>query len=113
MAETIVLGLSFLATLYVWWRLFRFREYLVLKIPLAFVAIVPVIGPLVALWIIGMPERTHPKLRATMNHYGIGGRFIGFGSNRFKPDEVSSEDGDDWNPSVPERERLAKKNRGR
>jgi hypothetical protein len=61
-----------------------------------------------------MPDRADPKLRATMNHYGIGGRFIGFGSGRFKPDEVSSDDGEDWNPSVPERQKFAeKKKRGR
>jgi hypothetical protein len=48
-----------------------------------------------------------------LNHYGIGGRFIGFGSRRFKHDEASGDHAEDWNPSVPERQRKAEKDGGR
>jgi len=37
-----------------------------------------------------------------MNHYGRGGRFIGFGSGRFNFDPEQTGAGEDWNPTVSE-----------
>ncbi|MBX3678493.1 MAG: hypothetical protein KF853_15875 [Rhodocyclaceae bacterium] len=107
-----VLGLSLIGTMFVWWRLQTWQEHRALKIVLAVVALFPVIGPFLCIWILATPDRAHPRLRATMNHFGIGGRFIGFGSKAFGHDDVSGE-GDDWNPSVPERKRNQEKKRGR
>ena len=44
---------------------------------------------------------------------GFGGRFIGFGSKRFNPGDVSGKEGEDWNPTIPDRERTSERNGGR
>jgi hypothetical protein len=105
----VVLGLSLLATVYVWWRLLHWKEHAALKVAIALLALFPVVGPLMCLWVVGMPEPADPALRATMNHRGRGGRFIGFGSGKFNYDP-GSERGEDWNPSVPERQRAEREN---
>jgi hypothetical protein len=96
-----ILAISLVLTVLVWFRLFRLREHPILKVLIGIVALIPVIGPVVSLWLVGMPDKLPRKFRATMNHYGRGGRFIGHGSGRFMHGDVS-EEGKDWNPTIPE-----------
>ncbi len=110
-AETIrwlLLAASFLLTLFVWFRLIRLKEHPALKVVIALLALIPVLGPLIGLWLTGMPDVQPRRFRATMNHWGIGGRFIGFGSGRFTYSGQPGE-GKDWNPSVPERIKRRKR----
>ena len=97
----IVLMASLAATLYLWRRLVSWDVPRFLKVVLATVALVPVIGPILAFWVIVIPDRAPERLRATMNHYGRGGRFIGFGSRQFRPEDISGT-GADWRPNVEE-----------
>jgi hypothetical protein len=106
----VVLAISFAFTLLVWWRLLRFNEHPILKFLIGIVALIPVIGPLVGLWLVGMPDVQPRKFWATLNHYGRGGRFIGFGSGRFTHGDMS-ETGKDWNPTVPDLLEQKKKRR--
>lgn len=106
----LLLGISFAFTILVWFRLISLKEYFGLKILIGVVALIPVIGPIVGVWITGMPDVQPRKFWATMNHRGIGGRFIGFGSGRFTYGDLSDQ-GKDWNPTVPDRIRQKKKSK--
>ena len=106
----LLLGASLAFTILVWFRLIGLKEHLGLKVLIAVVALIPVIGPIVGLWITGMPDVQPRKFWATMNHWGKGGRFIGFGSGRFTYGDLSDQ-GKDWNPTVPERIRQQKKSK--
>ena len=106
----VVLAASSLLTLVVWFRLIRLEEHPALKVAIALVALIPVLGPLMGLWLTGMPNVQSRKFWATMNHWGRGGRFIGFGSGRFTYGDQSDK-GKDWNPTVPELIKRRKKSK--
>ncbi len=87
----VVLAAGLLLAVIAWWKLVRSDCPLILKI-LAFpIPLIPVIGAFIVLWTFSMPARQSKDLRAAMNHYGQGGRFIGNGSGEFTysdpPDE--------------------------
>jgi len=107
----LVTVISLAATLYLWRRLFRWEAPRFLKVVLAIVALFPVVGPMLTLWVIAMPDRAPESMRATMNHYGRGGRFIGFGSRQFRPDDTS-DTGADWRPTVEELKKQRTKRHG-
>lgn len=110
--KIVVLTVSFIATIFVWQRLLRFNEHPALKVAIAVIAVFPILGPLMGLWIVGMPDMTAPHLRATMNHRGTGGRFIGFGSGRFSYDDHSDPPtGEDVTPPVTELQDRERKKR--
>ena len=69
------------------WALWKSGEPLWFKIVGTLVAAIPFFGPFLYSFV-RMPPKAPVHLRATMNHYGKGGRFIGFGSNRFNYDPV-------------------------
>ena len=52
-----VLGASALGTIFVWWRLFHWREHPALKAVMGVLAVFPVLGPFMCIWIIGMPDK--------------------------------------------------------
>lgn len=108
----LVLLASLAATLFLWRRLVTWEAPRFLKGVLAIVALFPVVGPILTLWVIAMPDRLPERLRATMNHYGQGGRFSGFGSRRFGPDDIS-DNGADWRPTVEELKKQRPKRRSR
>jgi len=108
----IVLAISLAFTFLVWFRLLRLNENPVLKFFIGVVALIPVVGPLVGLWLVGMPDIQPRKFWATLNHYGRGGRFIGFGSGRFSHGGLPGE-GKDWNPTVPDLLEQEKRERGK
>jgi hypothetical protein len=94
--------LSATATVFVWRRIWHAQWPLAAKITVGLLAAFPVLGPLMGLFVTSAPEPAPEHLRATMNHYGRGGRFIGFGSGRFNHNPGQSGTGEDWNPTVPE-----------
>jgi hypothetical protein len=53
--------------------IWRKRDPLLLKLGTTVVAIIPFIGPLLALWVVSFPDRMHPALQAkyknTVNSY--------------------------------------------
>src|SRR3712207_4849311 len=98
-AAWIVLTLSAAGTIYVWTLLSKSEEHWLLRLFLAGFAVVPIFGPLLCVWIVGLPPRLPSHLRATMNHYGRGGRIIGFGSGRLI--HPNAEEANDWSPTVP------------
>lgn len=69
------------------WFLWKSQEPLWFKIVGTLMAAIPFFGPFLYSFV-RMPPRAPAHLRATMNHHGRGGRFIGFGSNRFNYDPV-------------------------
>lgn len=103
-ATWIVLAISLALTGFVWVALIRISEHWVLKIAIGVIAIIPVLGPLIGLWLVGMPSIKPRASWATMNHYGLGGRFIGFGSRRFSHPDITSVD-----PQIDEHHREKKR----
>ena len=74
---------SLIFAIYAWYYLARSTAHPALKILGSFIPLIPTIGPFLVLWIFSMPDKQHPDNRASMNHWGRGGRFIGNGSGRF------------------------------
>jgi hypothetical protein len=68
---TVVLGASLLGTLLVWWRLFGWKELPALKAIMALLAIFPVVGPVMCLWIIGMPDKMPTWLQVPRGRGGF------------------------------------------
>lgn len=94
--------LSVGATGFVWWRLWHAQWPWAAKLVVGVLTAFPVLGPLMGLFATSAPEPAPERMRATMNHYGRGGRFIGFGSGRFNFDPEQTGAGEDWNPTVSE-----------
>lgn len=65
----LVLGLSGAVSLVVAALVWRRHDPLVLKLGTMLVAFIPVVGPLLALWVMSFPDRMHPALQAK-NRYG-------------------------------------------
>lgn len=45
------------------WKLWRSGDYLFFKLTLSILALVPILGPILALWIANFPAPQHPSLR--------------------------------------------------
>jgi hypothetical protein len=58
-----VVMLSELLALWIIWRLWRSREHLLFKTALSLLALIPVLGPIIALWIGHFPSSKPPILR--------------------------------------------------
>ena len=89
--------LSAAATVFVWRRIWHAQWPLAAKITVGLLAAFPVLGPLMGLFVTSAPEPAPEHLRATMNHYGRGGRFIGFGSGRFNHNPAQTGTAQDGN----------------
>jgi hypothetical protein len=87
---TIAFVLSAIGTVLVWARLAKQDVSGTEKVLTGLLAIIPIIGPLMGLFTTSAPPPAPENLRATMNHYGNGGRFIGGGSRQFNYDPVAS-----------------------
>ena len=98
----IVIGISECIALYLWTRIYKSNDPTWYKALLYLITLIPVFGIFTYLFAQGMPTKAPQHLRATMNHYGRGGRFIGNGSQRFNYDPVEQEGAEDWNPTVEE-----------
>ena len=76
----IVLGLSAVASAAVIATIWRKRDPPFLKCATTLVALTPVVGPLVAWWVVSFPEPMHPDLQAkgkrTVNEYSVPREFI-------------------------------------
>lgn len=64
-----VIVASELASLFLIWKLWKSDEYLILKIPMTIIGLVPVFGPFAILWIVGMPTVKHRALQNRSNTY--------------------------------------------
>ena len=106
----VVIGISECIALYLWTRIYKSSDPSWYKVLLYLITIIPIFGILAYIFVQGMPSKAPQHLRATMNHYGQGGRFIGNGSRRFNYDPVEQEGAEDWNPTVEE---MKKKNKGK
>lgn len=69
------------------WSLWKSKEPVWFKIVGTLTAAIPFFGPFLYAFV-QMPPKIPVHLRATMNHPGRGGRFIGGGSKRFNYDPV-------------------------
>src|SRR5512139_2230020 len=69
------------------WSLWKSKESVWFKIVGTLTAAIPLFGPLLYAFV-QMPPKIPVHLRATMNHRGRGGRFIGGGSKQFNYDSV-------------------------
>ncbi len=45
------------------WRLWRSGQHIFFKISLSLLAVIPILGPLLVLWLADFPPRVHPALR--------------------------------------------------
>lgn len=86
----ILIGLCWAISVWLALSLWKSKEPVWFKIVGTLVALIPIFGPPLY-YFLEMPPRHPSKLRATMNHSGTGGRFIGFGSGRFNFDPVPDE----------------------
>jgi len=84
----IIIFISECITVYLWTHIYKSTDPTWYKILLALIIIIPVVGIFIYFFAQGMPSKSPQHLRATMNHYGNGGRFIGGGSKRFNYDPV-------------------------
>lgn len=82
-SRAIFFSLSFFLTLWIWYYIWRTPTNVLLKLLYSCFAAIPFIGSLLVLWIIYMPDSQPIDKRATMNHYGEGGKFIGFGDKQY------------------------------
>ena len=73
------------------WFIWITKEHLALKVILLVVSFIPIIGPILIFFVINIPNRAPKDLRASMNHWGSGGRFIGNGSGRFTYSDCENE----------------------
>jgi len=78
----IFISVSFFLTLWIWYYIWHASTNVALKLLYAFFAAIPFIGPLLVLWIIHIPDSQPIDKRATMNHYGQGGKFISTGNKQ-------------------------------
>jgi len=69
------------------WSLWKSKEPPWFKIVGTLTAAIPFFGPFLYAFV-QMPPNIPVNLRATMNHRGRGGRFIGFGSKQFNYDPI-------------------------
>ncbi|MCP5079716.1 MAG: hypothetical protein GY951_16895 [Psychromonas sp.] len=90
--RAVFFAFSFVFALYAWYYIYRSSDYVFLKVLGALIPLIPTIGPLLVLWIFNIPDKQHVSKRATMNHYGAGGKFFGFGSKRHTYSDVSDSD---------------------
>lgn len=82
-SRIIFFSASFFLTLWVWYCIWRTHANTPLKLLYSLFAAIPFIGSLLVLWIIYIPDSQPIDKRATMNHYGEGGKFIGFGDKQY------------------------------
>lgn len=82
-SRIIFFSTSFFLTLWVWYLIWKKPTNVLLKLLYSCFAAIPFIGSLLVLWIIYMPDSQPRDKRATMNHYGEGGKFIGFGDKQY------------------------------
>ena len=87
--RAIFLGFSFLFALYAWYYIYRSGEHIFLKLIGSFMPLLPILGPLLVLWVFNIPNKQHFSKRATMNHYGVGGKFFGFGGKRHTYSDIT------------------------
>jgi len=87
--------LSVALTIYSWYYIARSKEILPFKLFGLLIAVVPFIGLFIVLWIFNIPGKQSKEKQATMNHYGLGGKFIGGGDNAYTfTDYVTGSDDD-------------------
>ena len=84
----IIILVSECVTVYLWTHIHKSTDPTWYKVLLALITIIPVVGVFIYLFAQGMPSKSPQHLRATMNHYGNGGRFTGGDSQRFNYDPV-------------------------
>jgi hypothetical protein len=58
-----VIGISEILALLLIWRLWRTNDHIILKLAISVVALIPVLGLLLAYWASDFPEPHHPALR--------------------------------------------------
>ena len=90
--RAVFLAFSFLFALYAWHYIYRSSEHPFLKIIGSFIPLIPTVGPLLVLWIFNIPNKQDISKRATMNHYGIGGKFFGFGNKKHTYSDIPNDD---------------------
>ena len=90
--RAIFIAFSFLFALYAWLYIYRSNSHIFLKIIGSFMPLVPTLGPLLVLWVFNMPDKQSVDKQATMNHYGEGGKFIGFGDNKYTFSDINDND---------------------
>ena len=93
--RAIFIAFSILLALYAWRYIYRSNSHIFLKIIGSFMPFIPTLGPLLVLWVFNMPNKQPVDKQATMNHYGVGGKFIGFGDNKYTFSDVSNNDSKD------------------
>ena len=74
MAVTVVL-LSELVAIYVIWRIAKSDDFLWVKIALSAIALIPIVGPIVAFWIATFPSKAPETLQDTRSGPYGGGRY--------------------------------------
>ena len=79
-------------SLWAWVYIWRSSAHIIIKVAGSFIPLIPILGPVLVIFIFGMPDKQDKSLQATMNHYGRGGKFIGFGSNRYNYTDLPEED---------------------
>ncbi len=89
--KSLVLLASAVATIFAWIKIFRSKEHWILKITQFLIAIFPVFGPFCYFFLFNPPEKQPVHMRATLNHYGTGGRFSGGGTRRFNYDPTDDQ----------------------
>ncbi len=107
----IVMGISECIALYLWTHIYKSCDPSWYKALLYLITIVPIFGIFAYLFAQGMPTKAPLHLRATMNHYGKGGRFINNGSQRFNYTPVEQGGAEDWNPTVADIKTQSKRNK--
>jgi len=90
-SRALVFSVSLILALVALVKLARAPTHLFLKIVSLPILLVPVIGPIIVVWIMTMPSKQPKDLRASMNHYGQGGRFIGNGSGKLTYSDFEDE----------------------
>jgi len=58
-----VVVVSELVTTWLVWRLWRSGQHLFFKVSLSVLGVIPILGPLLIIWIADFPPRVHPMLR--------------------------------------------------
>ncbi len=114
-AKWITIFISECITVYLWSQIYKSTDPVWYKILLAIITIIPVVGVFMYFFAQGMPSKTPEHLRATMNHYGNGGRFIGGGSQRYNYDPVDQTPTEDniQNIIKPKKKKNKRKNNKR
>jgi len=63
-----VLVLSEVVALWIIWMLWRSADHLFFKVALTIVALIPILGPIIALWIGNFPSKAPPILRDQLRY---------------------------------------------